>query len=54
MPMATKRITFSVDDELYEVARRIALAKGTTVDELARRWLIAYAEAGPEPAPRTN
>jgi len=38
-------ITLSIDDELMEAASGRAQAEHSTVDELARQWLIGYAGA---------
>ncbi len=35
-------ITLSADESLLETARRRAVAEGTTLDALSRRWLAEY------------
>lgn len=37
-----KNITLSADEGLIEAARRRAVAEGTTLDALFRRWLAEY------------
>jgi len=37
--MAMKKITFSADADKIGLARRIAEAKGTTLEEEVRQWL---------------
>jgi hypothetical protein len=37
--MVMKKITFRADAEKLELARRIAEAKGTTLEEEVRQWL---------------
>jgi hypothetical protein len=39
-----KPITFSAEGHLIEAARERALAEGTTLNEVFRRWLEDYAQ----------
>ena len=39
-----KPITFSAEGHLIEAARERALAEGTTLNEVFRRWLEEYAQ----------
>lgn len=41
-----KNITLSADENLIEAARERAASDRTTVNELFRRWLAAYAGRG--------
>jgi hypothetical protein len=38
-----KKITFSVEEKLIEIARKKALNQNTTLNELFRQWLANYA-----------
>ncbi|MGB9072266.1 MAG: hypothetical protein WCC22_06315 [Terriglobales bacterium] len=42
--MAMKKITFRADAAKLELARRIAEAKGTTLEEEVRKWLKDYGD----------
>lgn len=42
--MAMRKITFRADAEKLELARRIAEAKGTTLEEEVRQWLKDYGD----------
>jgi hypothetical protein len=42
--MAMKKITFRADAEKLELARRIAEAKGTTLEEEIRKWLKDFGD----------
>ena len=42
--MAMKKVTFRADAEKLELARRIAEAKGTTLEEEVRKWLKDFGD----------
>ncbi len=49
--MVMKKITFSADADKLERARRIAEAKGTTLEEEVRQWLKDLGEGRWKPTP---
>lgn len=49
--MVMKKITFSADADKLELAKRIAEANGTTLEEEVRQWLKDLGERRWKPEP---
>ena len=52
--MAMKKITFRADPDKLELAKRIAEAKGTTLEEEVRQWLSDLAEGRWKPTKKVK